>query len=382
MNHGRAKMIFEQVKRGLFLVLLVLICLLIWHGSALAATPYAIDKGLEAITKQLLADKSVISGRSVAVTEFAPMSGEAGSLGAFLSEEIYTHLSNNGIKLLEKRLLEDALRELKLNMTDMVDPEHAKQFGRFTGTELLLVGSLTILHDTIRINTRLIEIESRVIVGAASAELYKNKELLKVMGIPYPGSILIVSTSSADVYLDGRLAGTTDWFGKLKVEKVKPGNYNIELRRDGYRYLTRSIVVSEDTEVRVEVDLEKLPSPAVATTLSLLFPGAGDLYLGHSDWWIYTVAVGSSIYGAYVYSKKTDEIIWKDGGQYGGGKWEKRGNGPVYLFAGLAAAIWIYDIYHVGASASDTLEKVHESGLSLKLDPGAKSVMLVKQWKW
>lgn len=348
----------------------------------MAGSPYELDRGLEVLSKQLLADRSTISKKRVAVTEFVPLSGEAGSLGAFLGEEIYTHLSNNGVKLLERRLLEDALRELKLNMTDMVDPERAKQLGRFTGTELLLLGSITILADTVRINARLIDIESRVIAGAGSVELYKNKELFKVMGIPYPGSILVASTSSSEVYLNGELVGITDWLGRLKINQVKPGSYSIRIRQEGYKSVLRSIEVPEDTEVRVDAALEKLPSPATAVALSLLFPGAGDLYLGHSDWWIYPLAVGGSIYGAYAYSKKTEEIIWKDGGQYGGGKWEKRGEGPVYLFAGLAAAIWIYDLYHVGLTASEAREKAYESRLSLEFDPGAKSAMLVQRWNW
>lgn len=370
------------IKSGLYIVPAALICLLLWHGAAMAGSPYELYRGLEVLSKQLLADRSAISKRRVAVTEFVPLSGEAGSLGAFLGEEIYTHLANNGVKLLEKRLLEDALKELKLNMTDMVDPERAKRFGRFTGTELLLLGSITILQDTVRINARLIDIESRVIAGAGSVELYKSKELFKVMGIPYPGSILVASTSSSDVYLNGEMVGVTDWLGRLKIGRVKPGSYSIRIGREGYRSATRSIEVPEDTEIRVDAVLEKLPSPATAVTLSLLFPGAGDLYLGHSDWWIYPLAVGGSIYGAYAYSKKTEEIIWKDGGQYGGGKWEKRGDGPVYLFAGLAATIWIYDIYHVGVSATEARKKAYESRLSLDFDPQAKSVVLIKRWTW
>ena len=209
-------MTVRLVKSGLYIVPAVLICLLLWHGAAMAGSPYELDKGLEVLSKQLLADKSAISKRRVAVTASVPMSGKAGSLGAFLGEEIYTHFANNGVKLLEKRLIEDALKELKLNITDMVDPERAKQFGRFTGTELLLLGSITILPDTVRINARLIDIESRIMAGAGSVEIYKSKELFKVMGIPYPGSIALVSTSSSEVYLNGEMVGVTDWLCELE----------------------------------------------------------------------------------------------------------------------------------------------------------------------
>lgn len=344
--------------------------------------PLELYEGLSVLGKQLLEKRINIGHRKIAVTDLTLLYGEKGNLGAFIAEELTSLLASQGAELMERRLLDETLKELRLNMTDLVDPKSAKRFGHFTGTELLLLGSMTEFDDRVKINVRLIDIEILNIVSVGDVLIKKDKHVLKLMGIPYPGRLVIHTTGGSMVYLDGTPVGQANIRGDLKLDNVNPGSHGITVQREGYRTVNQNIFVEEDQELRVDISLDKLPSPGAAVFLSLIVPGGGDIYLGHDDWWIYTLGVGGSIYGAYAYSKKTEEIIWKENGN-GGGKWEERGEGPVYLFVGLAATIWIYDIYHVGASAAKALDaQATESRLKLEFDPHSKGAMLVKRWTW
>lgn len=368
-----------SVSTRLLFTVIIPFFLLIWCSITFAAPLHELDEGLERLGMELIQNRSKIGQKRVAIADLSPLHGGMGNLGSFLSEEMFTILARYNIRLLERKLLSDALKELRLNMTDLVDPEHARRFGRFTGTDLLLLGTTTDFPEAIRINARLIDIESRVLVGAGSIELRKGKDILRLMGLPYPGTIQIESLPESRVYLDGDSVGTTDWMGRLKVYPVNPEGHTLTIQKDGYLSYKTSINIGEDEELSIKAILRKTPDPGTAATLSLVFPGAGDLYLGHRDWWMYTLGVGGSIYGAYYYSDKTEDLIWVEDEK--GRRLEKRGKGPTYLFAGLAAIIWVYDISHVYSEAKKIhFEDVQEYKIGLEFNPNDKSFIILYRW--
>lgn len=82
---------------------------------------------------------------------------------------------------------------------------------------------------------------------------------------------------------------------------------------------------------------QRPPSPAVAVTLTALIPGAGDLYLGHSDWWLFTLGTVGSVYGATYYAEQTD--------------CKEQNCLHAHGLLGVGLFLWAYDIWHVYNSA-------------------------------
>ena len=316
--------------------------------------PVPLDQGLELLVRNLVSGNKAIRMKQVAIADPEAVYGDFKRLAAFLADELTTKLARRGVPTLERRLLWAALDELKLNVTDLVDPRYAKSFGRLTGTELIGVGSVTELDEAVKLNIRLVNIETRQIVAAASVALVKDKQVMNLMGRAYPGRLVVSGTTEAQVFLNDQSIGTTGRKGQLRMDRVQPGPYTVRLEREGYQSAVTSIEIREDDEARVDLSLTKLPrppSPGTAAFLSFMMPGLGDLYLGRSGWWLYPLAVGGSIYGAVSYSKKTDDMIWvtDDSGQR---HLERRGSLPVYGFAALAGLIWFYDINSVYKGAS------------------------------
>lgn len=364
------------------LLILVWIWFLSAEGWAYQDKPVELHEGLSLLSKQLIGKRANIGRRKIAVTDVSSLYGEKGNLGAFIAEEMMSLMAGLGAQLLERRLLDESLKELRLNMTDLVDPKSAKHLGLLTGTELLLLGTVTEFEDTIKINARLIDIETLKIVSVGEILIKKDKYVLKLMGIPYPGSILVISTPSSIVFLDGESVGNTSWRGRLNISEVKPGGHSLRIDREGYRSITEWANVREDTETKVEAYLIELPNPATAVVLSLLFPGGGDIYLGHDDWWRYTIGVWGSVYGAIYYSKRTKDLVWveDDNGKH----IEKRGESPMYAFAALAAGIWIYDLEHVASSANAL--RYNESATidanGFKIVPCSEGAKFFYRWTW
>ncbi len=373
---------FKKILMKTLLILIAVVCLSI-DGWAAQDKPLELHDGLSLLSKQLLAKRTNIGRRKIAVTDLTSLYGEKGNLGAFIAEEMTSLLASQGAELLERRLLDESLKELRLNMTDLVDPKSAKRLGHLTGTELLLLGTITEFEDTIKINARLIDIETLNIVSVGDVLIKKDKHVLKLMGIPYPGNLFINTTGGSKVYLDGTPVGQTNMWGDLRLDKIKPGSHSITVEQEGYRTASQSVYLEEDQELKVNISLVKLPSPGVAVFLSMIFPGGGDIYLGHSDWWLYTLGISGSVYGAVYYSRRTEDLVWvqdENGKQH----IEKRGKDSMYAFAALAAVIWGYDLVHVSSSAKNARYTfdVQQNTNGFKVGPESKGAMVVYRWTW
>lgn len=373
-------------KKILIKLLLSLTVVSFLSSSVLAQQdqPSGLQEGLSALSQQLMRKRSNIGKRKIAVTGLQPLYGEMGNMGSFIAEELTSLLVRQGAKLLERRLIDEALRELRLNQSDLVDSRSAKRFGRFTGAELLLLGSMTEFEKTIKINARLVDIETLDVVSTGEVLISKDRQIFGPMGIPYPGRLVINTAGGSMVSLDGTPVGQTNLWGNLRLDKVKPGSHSIAVQKEGYRSARHSISVEEDQELQVDLSMEKLPSPGAAVFLSMIFPGGGDIYLGHDDWWLYTIGVGGSIYGAIYYSKRTEDLIWAKNDTGNGQHLEKRGDVPMYAFAALAAGIWIYDMVHVSSSAKELRNapsnEVNTNGFMIV--PESAGAMVVYRWRW
>jgi TolB-like protein len=111
----------------------------------------------------------------VAVTDFADLQGFTSDLGRYIAERLTTRLAQSPrFRVIERRRLGQVLVELKFGMSDLVDPEKAKQLGRIAGVEGLVVGSISDLGNTVEIDTRLIEIDTGNMLVATTATISKD----------------------------------------------------------------------------------------------------------------------------------------------------------------------------------------------------------------
>jgi len=145
----------------------------------ISGTSYAFDKsldqGLDEIAQKVT--KSIPAGakKTVAVMDFNTLDGNVTMLGRFVSEELITKLfETERFKVIERSLLEKALEELKFNTTDLVDPTIAKQVGKVVGADAIVTGTLSDLVQSVKINARVIMVESGEVIGAAGAQIIKD----------------------------------------------------------------------------------------------------------------------------------------------------------------------------------------------------------------
>lgn len=110
---------------------------------------------------------------AVAVTPFANRSNttEFEALAVGLADMLMTDLSvSKELRLVERQRLDDVIAELKLNRTKLVDPKTAQKMGKIIGAELMVTGALSSLSPLLRMDARLVNVESGEVMATAKAE--------------------------------------------------------------------------------------------------------------------------------------------------------------------------------------------------------------------
>jgi TolB-like protein len=107
----------------------------------------------------------------VAVLAFDNASGQPryDPLGRGIAAMMMTDLSHvAGVQLVERDRLQDVLAELQLQQSHHVDPATAQRVGRIAGAEYIVTGALSALQPRMRIDTRVVRVETGEIVKTAS----------------------------------------------------------------------------------------------------------------------------------------------------------------------------------------------------------------------
>ena len=96
--------------------------------------------------------------------------------------KIITKMAGSGnLEIVERALLQAALKEIELGESGIVDEQTAVELGRAVGANAILLGSFVSIGETIRINARLIDVKTSKIIEAESVQGSANSEIFQLM---------------------------------------------------------------------------------------------------------------------------------------------------------------------------------------------------------
>jgi|GEM_PF-6254421 len=164
----------------------VVAALLLAAGSPPAAAADEAKDSLPDAASQLvaglLAQASVLRGKTVAVGEIAPPAGGPTELSAMCAEVLETALmppaQGRDLKVLDRRNLETLAKEWELDNKGFIEDSTAKQAGKLLGVDVLLVGKYAVAEKKrIELRASLVDTETGQILAAATALLKADKRL-------------------------------------------------------------------------------------------------------------------------------------------------------------------------------------------------------------
>jgi TolB-like protein len=128
---------------------------------------------LERLCSQLVHGQSDIKTKKVAVLSFPYHDSKISSASSIIPERLTTYLvSREGVRVIERRLMQKILEEKKLGQSGVIDESSVKKVGSVLGVDAIVTGTLIDLDDgTTEINARMIDAGSGEIISAGRATM-------------------------------------------------------------------------------------------------------------------------------------------------------------------------------------------------------------------
>jgi TolB-like protein len=163
------------------------------------ASAQDLRSGVEQLAEQIIRDAPKEKEVRVAVIDFPDLLNVVSDLGRYIANRLTTRLAQSEkFFVVERQRLGQLLSELKFSMSDLVDPEKAKQLGQIVGVEAIIAGTVSDLGNQVDLDARVIEIDtSRMLVSVATT-ISKDQVVTQLMNRGRT-AIVFPSTSASQV---------------------------------------------------------------------------------------------------------------------------------------------------------------------------------------
>lgn len=166
-----------------------------------------LEEGVQELAQQISKNMTTGNKKKIAIIEFSDLNGNISAFGQFLAEELITQLfmiSPGQFEVVERRQLMKVLNEQKLSMTGLLDAKAMESVGKILGIEAIVTGSLADLGNDIKVNARLIGVDTAKVFAVASTKIPKvgtvanliAKEAASVQIVASPGRKVVSQPSN------------------------------------------------------------------------------------------------------------------------------------------------------------------------------------------
>src|ERR1035438_1809081 len=102
------------------------------------------DTELTKLTEDLAGKIKANGSKKITVLDFTDLQGGSSELGKYIAEQLTVDfvMTKRDFAVLDRANLKSILAEHKLTATGLVDPENAKQLGKFAGVDALIIGTI------------------------------------------------------------------------------------------------------------------------------------------------------------------------------------------------------------------------------------------------
>jgi len=161
--------------------LLAILVIVILSSQAFSKTS-TLEKAFPYLAKKLVSKKTK-PGQTVAMLPLFTLDGETSKFGKYFAEQLLTELYSAGnFKIVDRTLMDKVLTEMKLTESGAFDPGTIKKLGKMLGADIIGTGTYTYLGKKIQINSRLINTETGVVMGAGRMQIKADDTVRFLLG--------------------------------------------------------------------------------------------------------------------------------------------------------------------------------------------------------
>jgi len=147
------------------------------NAPFVVAATATLENGMSELANKIVL-KSLARGKeSIAISYFLHTNGDQSELSNYLADELVLKIFDvpeSNLEIIERSQLNLLFKEMKFNMSGVVDAKTIQKLGRVHGVGALVLGSIAEMGESIRINARLIDTETGRVFSAAGVTIPKT----------------------------------------------------------------------------------------------------------------------------------------------------------------------------------------------------------------
>lgn len=226
------------MKKNYFIGLWFLLFLCFGFKDTFAASN--IEEGVKSLAEQISKNMKEKQKQKIAIIDFSDLNGNVTALGQFIAEELTTQLfitAPGNFEVVERRQLLKLEEELALGQMGFIEEKGIKKMGQVLGVDAIVTGSMTDLGNTVKINARMIAVESAKVFAVAATDIPKTVMVFDLMAkqveerqpeVKAPSALTVQSGKEEAKRKEETTFFKNDLF-KITVKSLKKTGNTIEL---------------------------------------------------------------------------------------------------------------------------------------------------------
>jgi len=165
-----------------FIVVAVFAVIVVQSSTVFAASN--LEEGIKELAQQISKNMTETGKKKIAVVEFTNLDGTITAFGQHLAEELITELflaSPGQFEVVERRQLMKVLEEQRLTMSGLFDAKAMESVGKILGIDAIVTGSISDLGNDVKVNARLIGVDTARVLAVARTSIPKIGIVEKLM---------------------------------------------------------------------------------------------------------------------------------------------------------------------------------------------------------
>lgn len=166
-------------KSSLLILGAVLSCDLVWGQKN------SYDTAIDDLAKEIAAELAQQGVTQVAVWNFVDIDGNQTDISKLVAEDFSVSLTNaNGIRVMDRFHLKTLLKEHDLNFEGYIDEKTTMQIGKFSDVKAVVVGTVVIAGDVLRISVSGLETNEAMRFTSKKAVVKITPDIAAFLGVP------------------------------------------------------------------------------------------------------------------------------------------------------------------------------------------------------
>lgn len=158
-----------RMNRRVKKLLSTLIILSAFISASIATNP------LQSLSKKLKKGMKFEKSLSVAILDFSYARGRMSSGSRIVPERLTTYLVQAGVRVVERRLIQQLMEEKKLTQTGVVDFRQIKNRKELAGVDALVIGTLSDLsNETTEVVARVVKVDTAEVLASGTVVIYRE----------------------------------------------------------------------------------------------------------------------------------------------------------------------------------------------------------------